>query len=131
MQAAAATPTLFAICFRCHARYAESAPSACPGCGGAVILEMAQERPDAESLEEDGFEPQPASDGLSHLPGVHVKLAPREREALALACRDATRRGGGTSVHARGARGEGGWAVKLVSMAALLATFAFFLQSAH
>jgi hypothetical protein len=140
MQAAAEIPTLIAICFRCRARFAGAEPSACPGCGGAVILELDGWGQVRENLVVQAEDPAPGGDRPSYLPGVHIKLAPAQREKLAARCtpRGAVRTGGGTSVHASRAsaatqapRQGGGWAVTLMSMAALLATFALFLQSAH
>jgi hypothetical protein len=132
MHAAAQLPRLFATCFRCHARFAGAEPAACPGCGGAVILEV-------DDRDEVAAGPAQAAEGSrggrpAYLPGVHVKLEPERRRVLAARCGAAARSGGGTSVHARPpARTprRDVWAVKLVSMAALLATFAFFLQGAH
>jgi hypothetical protein len=124
MHAAAEVPKLFATCFRCHARFVGAEPSSCPGCGGAVILEMDGLRPGDEGVKGAG--------GPSYLPGVHIKLQPERRRELAARCGVVARCGGGTSLHAAARRARRDvWAVKLVSMAALLATFAFFLQSAH
>jgi hypothetical protein len=133
MHAAAELPRLIATCFRCHARFAGAEPAACPGCGGAVILEV----DDRDEVAAGSAHAAEASRGGSpaYLPGVHVKLEPERRKALAARCGGAAARsGGGTSVHARlPARTprRDVWAVKLVSMAALLATFALFLQGAH
>jgi hypothetical protein len=140
MHAAAETSTLIAVCFRCQARFRGPEPLSCPGCGGAVILEM-QGFARAASVVEihsagqgEPSEETPAG-GPSFLPGVHVAPQARERLAQTGEFALAPRLGGGTSVHAsarrRRERRDSGLALKLLSMAALLATFAFFLQAAH
>lgn len=144
MQSAAGTKTLIATCFRCQARFSEAAPAACPGCGGGVILEMergaagASVRPDSVAAERAPTRAGPEA-APPFLPGVHIKRGASARWGGAGAAQSGARvrRGGGTSIHAprsarpRGSERRGGLALRFLSMAAVMATFAVMLQGLH
>lgn len=135
---------LIATCYRCERAFAADDLRRCPSCGGGAIVKAAgtEGGAGAESVAAasalpapragDAFSPRRHCEGV-FLPGVHAKAARRlveEGRGGPIASNPRPR--GGTSVYGvRRKRREGAWAVGILPVAAVLASFAVFLQGVH